>query len=115
MITDNEYYLKVTSPTKALKEDSIYSRFCTRYEEGLALIVKGITSKGGIKSYNSVNRRIGRFVQQYPSVHQLYEIHIKKNEKDVCTSMFISSLHYYLLPITLLFVSFSGSVSPFLP
>ena len=85
--TDNVYYLKVTSPTKALKEDSMYSRFCTRYEEGLALIVKGITSKGGIKSYDSVNRRIGRLVQQYPSVHQLYDIHIKKNEKDVCTSM----------------------------
>jgi len=29
--------------------------FDTRYEEGLMLIVKGITSKGGIKKYDKVN------------------------------------------------------------
>jgi hypothetical protein len=84
---DSEYYLKVTSPTKALKESSMNNQFCTRYEEGLAQIVKGITSKGGVKKYDKVNQRIGRLAQKYPSVHYLYEINIKKNEKDVCTSM----------------------------
>ena len=85
--TDSEYYLKVTSPTKTLKETSMYNQFCARYEEGLALIVKGITSKGGVKKYDKVNQRIGRLAQKYPSVHKLYDIRLEKNEKDICTSM----------------------------
>jgi hypothetical protein len=85
--TDREYYLKVSSPTKALKETSMYEQFCTRYEEGLQLIVKGITTKGGVKKYDKVNQRIGRLAQKYPSVHQLYDIRIEKDQKNVCTSM----------------------------
>ena len=85
--TDREYYLKVTSPSKALKESSMNNQFCTRYEEGLARIAKGIASKGGVKKYDRVNQRIGRLAQRYPSVHYLYEIHIEKNDKDICTSM----------------------------
>ena len=84
---DSEYYLKVTSPTKTLKEASMYKQFFTRYEEGLALIAKGVTSKGGVKKYDKVNRRIGRLAQKYPSVNGLYNIHLEKNEKDVCLSM----------------------------
>ena len=85
--TDSEYYLKVTSPSKALKENSMYEQFCSRYEEGLAQIMKGITSRCGIKKYDKVNQRIGRLAQKYPSAHNLYDIRIEKNEKDVCTSM----------------------------
>jgi transposase len=85
--TDSEYYLKVTSPSKGLKEASMNNKFCARYEEGLELIVKGITSKGGTKKYDKVNQRIGRLAQRYRSTHQLYNIHIEKNEKDVCTSI----------------------------
>jgi len=84
---DSAYYLKVTSPTKTLKEASMYKQFSARYEEGLALIVKGIASKGGVKKYDRVNQRVGRLAQKYPSVHRLYDIDIQKNEKDVCTSM----------------------------
>jgi transposase len=84
---DRSYYLKVTSPSKALKETSMYQQFIIRYEEGLALIVKGITTKGGVKKYDKVNQRIGRLAQKYPSVHQLYNITVEKDEKDVCTSM----------------------------
>jgi transposase len=86
-VTGNGYYLKVTSPSKALKENSMYEQFCTRYEEGLAQIVKGITSKGGIKKYDRVNQRIGRLAQKYPSARNLYEVTLEKNEKDICTSM----------------------------
>jgi len=85
--TDSEYYLKVTSPTKTLKETSMYNQFCIRYEEGLKLIVKGITTKGGVKKYDKVNQRIGRLAQKYPSVHRLYDIRLEKNEKDICTSI----------------------------
>jgi transposase len=84
---ESEYYLKVTSWTKALKEHAMNNQFCIRYEEGLAHIVKGIDTKGGTKKYDKVNQRIGRLAQKYPSAHYLYEIHIEKNEKDVCTSM----------------------------
>jgi len=83
----SEYYLKVTSPAKKLKEASMYNHFFTRYEEGLALIVKGIVTKGGVKKYDKVNVRIGRLAQKYPSVHKLYDICIEKDEKDVCLSM----------------------------
>jgi hypothetical protein len=85
--TDSEYYLKVISPTKGLKESSMNRQFQVRYEEGLAQIVKGITAKGGVKKYDKVNQRIGRLAQKYPSVHYLYDIRIEKNKKDVCTSM----------------------------
>jgi len=86
-VTDSEYYLKVTSPSKALKESSMYKQFCVRYEEGLAAIVKGINTKGGVKKYDKVNQRIGSLNKKYPSVHSLYDIRIEKNKKDVCTSM----------------------------
>jgi len=85
--TDNEYFLKVTSPSKALKEVSMYNQFITRYEEGLSLIAKGITTKRGTKKYDKVNQRIGRLAQKYPSVHYLYTINLEKNEEDICTSM----------------------------
>ena len=85
--TDNEYYLKVTSPSKTLKESSMYGQFCTRYQEGLNVIVKGISTKGGVKRYDKVHQRIGRLKQKYPSVHHLYEICIEKDKKDVCLSM----------------------------
>jgi hypothetical protein len=84
---DYEYYMKVISPTKALKENSMYQQFFTRYEEGLTLIAKGITTKGGVKKYDRVHIRLGRLAQKYPSVHSMYDIHIDKNEKDICTSI----------------------------
>jgi hypothetical protein len=86
-VTDNGYYLKVSSPCKALKESSMNTKFCSCYEEELAAIVKGIASKGGTKKYDKVNQRIGRLAQKYASVNSLYKINIEKNEKDVCISM----------------------------
>ena len=65
----------------------MYNQFITRYEEGLSLIAKGITTKRGTKKYDKVNQRIGRLAQKYPSVHYLYTINLEKNEEDICTSM----------------------------
>jgi transposase len=84
---DSEYYLQVTSPAKALKEESMYRQFMQRYEEGLALIAKGIANKGGVKKYDKVNQRIGRLQQKYPSGHRMYRINLQKNDKDTCTGM----------------------------
>ena len=85
--TDSEYFLKITSPSKGLKESAMHKQFCARYEAELNLIVKGINTKGGTKKYDKVNQRIGRLAQKYQSVHGLYSINIEKNKKDVCTSM----------------------------
>jgi hypothetical protein len=84
---NNEYYLRVNSPTKALMEVSMYNQFVKCFEEGLALIRKGIETKGGVKRYDKVNQRLGRLKQQYPSVYKMYDVHIQKDKNDVCTSM----------------------------
>ena len=85
--TRSEYFLKVTSPSKSLKESAMYKQFCSRYGEELALIIKGIATKGGTRKYDRVNQRIGRLAQKYPSVHSMYRINIEKDEKNICTSM----------------------------
>jgi transposase len=91
--TDQEYYLKVTSPSKALKEESMYRQFIKRYEEGLQVIAAGIDKKGGVKRYDKVNIRIGRLNAKYPSVNRMYKIELTKDEKDLCTSMTWSKIH----------------------
>ena len=63
---DREYYLKVRSEGKQLKESSMHNQFTERFEEGLEIIAKAITSKHGTKQYDKVNQRIGRLKQKYP-------------------------------------------------
>ena len=84
---DSEYYLKVTSEGKELKESSMHGQFTERFEEGLQIIAKAIRSKHGTKQYDKVNQRIGRLKQKYPSVHRMYRIELEKDEKDVCRSI----------------------------
>jgi hypothetical protein len=84
---DSTYYLKVTSPTKGLKEKSMSEQFHKRFEEGLENIAKGITDKHGTKKYDKVNQRIGRLKEKYPSVHRMYSIRLEKKEKEICTSL----------------------------
>ena len=91
--SDNEYYMKVTSPSKALKEESMYRQFIERYEEGLRTIAAGIDKKGGVKKYDKVNIRIGRLNAKYPSVNRMYKIELNKDKKDVCCSMTWNKIH----------------------
>jgi transposase len=84
---DSEYYLKVISEGKALKESSMHRRFAERFEEGLRIIGKGITGKYGTKKYDKVNHRICRLKQKYPSVKRMYRIEIEKNDQDICLSL----------------------------
>ncbi len=84
---DTEYYLKVSSEGKRLKETSMHDQFHERFEQGLRVIAKAIGSKHGTKAYDKVNQRIGRLKAKYPSVHRLYDIHLEKDEKDVCRHM----------------------------
>jgi hypothetical protein len=77
---DSEYYLKVKSPQKALKERAMSNLFILRFEEGLTKIEQSIHKKGGVKEYGKVSERIGRLKGKYPSVSKLFSIEMKTEE-----------------------------------
>jgi hypothetical protein len=81
---DSEYYLKVESPLKALKESSMNTLFHQRFEEGLKNIAESIHKKSGVKNYGKVCERIGRLKAKYPSASKLYSIEIlrERNEEE---------------------------------
>ena len=84
---DSEYYLKVNSPLKALKESSMNSLFVQRFEDELTKISASIHKKGGVKKYDKVCERIGRLKAKYRSVNRMYSIDIEKDSKDKCTEI----------------------------
>ena len=84
---DAEYYLKVTSPAKALKEHAMRNQFQDRFEEQLNNITGSLDKKGGVKRYDKVCERIGRLKQKYPSIHRMYGIELEKDKNDICTSL----------------------------
>ncbi|MFA5301037.1 MAG: IS1634 family transposase [Lutibacter sp.] len=85
MLTEDDltYYLKVTSPAKALKEKSMKTLFEQRFEEGLQRISQSLTKKSGIKTYDKVCERIGRLKQKYSSVYRSYKIEIERQTTDI--------------------------------
>jgi hypothetical protein len=82
VITNNDstYFMKVTSPTKALKEKAMKTLFEQRFEDKLECIATSLTKKSGVKAYEKVLESIGRLKQKYPSVHSRYKIEIEKQE-----------------------------------
>ena len=94
---DSEYYLKVESPMKALKESSMNNLFVQRFEDEMAKIEASISKKWGVKNYGKVRERIGRLKAKYRSVNKLFSIRIEKDDHDVCTS-----IKWYLKPETAL-------------
>ena len=66
--------LLVDSDAKALKEQSMHEQAAKRYEEGLEAIRAGITKKGGTKSRDAVNNRLGRLDKQYGAIRKEYEV-----------------------------------------
>ena len=52
---DSEYYLKVESPMKALKETSMNTLFIQRFEDEMAKIAASIGKKWGVKNYISTS------------------------------------------------------------
>lgn len=96
VLTNDEttYFLKVTSPTKALKEKAMKTLFEQRLEDGLECINGSLTKKSGVKAYDKVCERIGRLKQKYPSAHKRYKIEIEKHSviqnnkpKEICTAI----------------------------
>ena len=84
---DTDNYLWVKSEAKALKENSMYSQFAQRFEEGICGIQNGISSKGGTKKTDKVWERIGRLKEKYASVHQYYEITVRDDGKGTATGL----------------------------
>lgn len=80
---DSAYFMKVTSPTKALKERAMKTLFEQRFEVGLECIKTSLTKKSGVKTYEKVVERIGRLKQKYPSAHNRYKIEIEKQTVQV--------------------------------
>ncbi|MDP3180540.1 MAG: IS1634 family transposase, partial [Bacteroidota bacterium] len=76
---NTDYYLKVESHSKELKERSMNEQFRSRFEAGLQQIAASLTKKGGIKQEDKVHERIGRLKQKYPSIQRYFDI-----ETQVC-------------------------------
>jgi hypothetical protein len=70
----SDYYLEIKSAMKAMKESGMKSQFEKRYEEELTKIKTSLSKKGGVKTVEKVNQRIGRAKQKYPSVLGRYTI-----------------------------------------
>ena len=66
--------LLVDSDAKALKELSMHAQAASRYECGLEAIKAGIAKKGGTKSRDAVNNRLGRLDKQYGAIRKEYEV-----------------------------------------
>jgi len=71
---NTDYYLKVESHTKELKERSMNEQFRTQFEAGLQKIAGSLTKKGGVKQEDKVHERIGRIKQKYPSIQRYFDI-----------------------------------------
>jgi transposase len=82
-----DYYLRVKSQAKGIKESSMNSRFKDRFEEGLAKIENSLHKKGGVKLSEKVYERIGRLKQKYPSIHRFYQIDVQTSEANIVTSL----------------------------
>ena len=82
-----DYYLKIDSPAKALKEESMNRSFRKRFEEGLATIAASLTKKNGTKKYEPVLKRIGKLEGRYPSIARYYHIDVEKGKDDAVTSV----------------------------
>ncbi|MGL5958713.1 MAG: IS1634 family transposase, partial [Phocaeicola sp.] len=77
-----DYYLEITSPSKAMTEASMNRQWKERFEEEMNKINQAITKKGGIKRYEKVVERVGRTIERYPSIARFYTIsYIKNSEK----------------------------------
>ena len=78
--TDGDYYLEITSPSKALTEASMNRQWRERFEMEMQKINESLSKKGGIKKYEKVVERVGRAMQKYPSIAKFYAIEYIKNE-----------------------------------
>ncbi len=77
---NTDYYLKVESHAKELKERSMNEQFRSRFEAELQKIADSLTKKGGVKQEDKVHQRIGRLKQKYPSIGRYFDIETEIKE-----------------------------------
>ncbi len=73
----SDYFLKIESHSKELKERSMNQQFQQRFQEGMQKIAGSLTKKGGIKQADKVHERIGRLKQKFPSIGRYYDIEVE--------------------------------------
>jgi hypothetical protein len=78
---NTDYYLKVESHSKELKERSMNEQFRSRFEAGLQQIADSLIKKGGVKQEDKVHERIGRLKQKYPSIQRYFDIETEVKEE----------------------------------
>ena len=87
---NTDYYLRVESHSKELKERSMNEQFRLRFQAGLQKIASSLIKKGGVKQEDKVHQRIGRLKQKYPSIQKYFniethvgeDIQVKKKRKE---------------------------------
>ena len=77
---NTDYYLKVESHSKEIKERSMNEQFRSRFEAELQKIADSLTKKGGVKQEDKVHERIGRAKQKYPSIQRYFDIETEVKE-----------------------------------
>ncbi|MFW5523287.1 MAG: IS1634 family transposase [Segatella copri] len=76
-----DYFLKIDSPAKALKEESMNRNFRRHFEDGLTAISSSLTKKSGTKKYEAVLKRIGKLEGRFPSIARYYTIDVEKDDR----------------------------------
>jgi hypothetical protein len=85
--SETDYFLRVKSESKGIKESAMNSRFKDRFEEGMINIESSLHKKSGVKQLDKVHERIGRLKQKYPSIHRFYQVDVESNDKNIVTSL----------------------------
>lgn len=71
-----DYLLKVHSEGKLKKEESMKCQFESRFMQELSKVKEALSKKGGIKTKDKVERRIGRVIEKYPSMAKHFDIEV---------------------------------------
>ena len=77
-----EVRLHCYSEGRAQKEQAISTRFCEKFEAGLAALAKGLTTPKGAKQAHVIQERIGRLKASCHGVGQHYKITIQTSGSD---------------------------------
>jgi len=76
---EDDYYLEVNSPSKAMTEASMNRQWKERFEEDLKKVNESISKKGGTKKYEKVVECVVRAIERYPSIAKNYHIEYVKD------------------------------------
>ena len=78
---DGDWYLEVTSPSKAMTEASMNRQWRERFELELEKASAALGRKGGTKNYEKVVERVGKARAKYPSIAKHYDIEYERDAK----------------------------------